>query len=93
MTERLQLKTDGTQSEASIGPFELRSKTNQDGKTLTTDWKANIENGSAPGQQEGSVEGQWVRTLSDDGRQLTLQLKGKISDGRTIDATLRFNRK
>jgi hypothetical protein len=93
MTERLQLKTDGTESESAIGPFELRSKTNLDGKTLVTEWTANMENGSAPGQKGGSVQGKWIRTLSDDGRQLTLQIKGKVSDGRTLDATLRFNRK
>lgn len=93
MAEQIRLTTDGTEAANSIGPFELRAKTNQDGNTLVTEFTANMENGSAPGQQGGSVQGQWIRTLSDDGKQLTLQVKGKISDGRTVDSTLCFNRK
>ncbi len=93
MTEELRLTTDGSEASQSIGPFELRAKTNQDGKTLVTQWTANMENGSAPGQKGGSVEGQWLRTVSDDGRVMTLQVKGKVSDGRTMDTTLYFNKK
>ncbi len=93
MTEELRLNIDGTQAEKSIGPFELRAKTNQDGPALVTDWTANMENGSAPGQQAGSVEGQWLRKLSDDGKQMSLQIKAKCSDGRSMDTTLIFNRK
>ena len=93
MTEELRLTTDGTEASKSIGPFELRAKTNQDGNALVTTWTANMENGLAPGQETGSVEGQWLRTLSDDGRVMTLQIKGKCSDGRTLDTKLYFNRK
>jgi hypothetical protein len=93
MTEELSLTTDGSEASKSIGPFELRAKTNHEGNALVTDWTANMENGSAPGQQGGSVEGQWVRAISEDGRQMTLQVKGKSSDGRSMDTTLYFNRK
>jgi len=93
MSEEMRLATDGSESSKSIGPFEFRAKTNQDGNSLVTSYTANMENGSAPGQPEGSVEGQWIRNLSEDGRTMTLQMKSKCSDGRTIDTTLYFNRK
>src|SRR6185369_6110971 len=48
MTEELRLTTDGSESAKSIGPFELRAKTNQDGNALVTKFTANMENGSAP---------------------------------------------
>jgi hypothetical protein len=93
MTEELRLTTDGSEAAKSIGPFELRAKTNQDGDALITNWTANMENGMAPGQEAGSVEGQWLRSVSEDGRVMTLQIKGKCSDGRTLDTKLYFNRK
>lgn len=93
MTEELRLSTDGSEAAKSIGPFELRAKTNQDGNALVTNWTANMENGMAAGQEAGSVEGQWLRSISDDGRVMTLQIKGKCSDGRTLDTKLYFNRK
>ena len=93
MTEELRLTTDGSEAAKSIGPFELRAKTNQDGDALVTTWTANMENGMAPGQEAGSVEGQWLRSISGDGRVMTLQIKGKCSDGRTLDTKLYFNRK
>jgi hypothetical protein len=93
MTEELRLTTDGSEATKSIGPFELRAKTNQDGDALVTTYTANMENGAAPDQKGGSVEGQWFRKLSGDGRQMILQVKNKCSDGRTLDTTLYFNRK
>ncbi len=93
MTEELHLTTDGSEAAKSIGPFQLRAKTNQDGDALVTNWTANMENGMAPGQEGGSVEGQWLRSISDDGRVMILQVKGKCSDGRTLDTKLYFNRK
>src|SRR3954451_14972089 len=68
MTEELRLTTDGSEATKSIGPFELRAKTNQDGDALVTTYTANMENGAAPDQKGGSVEGQWFRKLSGDGR-------------------------
>jgi hypothetical protein len=93
MTEELALTTDGTEAQKSIGPFQLRAKTNQDGDALVTNFTANMENGSAPGQKGGSVEGQWSRRLSEDGKLMTLQIKNKASDGRVLDTTLNFHRK
>ena len=93
MTEELRLTTDGSEAAKSIGPFQLRAKTNQNGDALVTNWTANMENGMAAGQEGGSVEGQWLRSISEDGRVMTLQIKGKCSDGRTLDTKLYFNRK
>jgi hypothetical protein len=93
MTEELALTTDGSEASKSIGPFQMRAKTNQDGNALVTRFTANMENGSAPGQKGGSVEGEWLRSLSDDGKQMTLQIKNKASDGRVLNTTLTFNRK
>ena len=93
MTEELRRATDGSEAAKSIGPFELRAKTNQDGNALVTRFTANMENGAAPGQKGGTVEGEWLRTISDNGKEMTLQVKNRCSDGRTLDTTLYFNRK
>ncbi|MEO8129454.1 MAG: hypothetical protein ABI822_20305 [Bryobacteraceae bacterium] len=93
MSEELRLNTDGTEAAKSIGPFEFRAKTDQNGSAWVTNFTANMENGMAPGQEAGSVEGQWLRTISEDGRGMTLQIKTKCSDGRSLDKTLYFNRK
>jgi len=85
MTYELPLSVDGTENQNQIGPFMHVSKTSIDGNAMTTDWKATIEN--------GSVEGKWIRTVSPDGKQMTLQIIAKASDGRNMDQTLVFHRK
>jgi hypothetical protein len=85
MTEEFILNTDGSETVNPIGPFRHVSKTTIDGNKMVTDWNATVE--------QGSVQGQWIRTLSDDGKELTLMVKGKCSDGRTMEATLLFTRK
>lgn len=83
MTEELDLTTDGNETVNSIGPFDHRSKTTAEGNSLKTEWTA----------MGGQVEGEWVRTLSEDGKHMTMELKGKCSDGRQMTATLFFNKK
>lgn len=85
MTYELPLSTDGSEITNHIGPFTHVSKTTLEGNKMTTDWKAALEN--------GQVEGQWVRTVSDDGREMTLQIISKASDGRNMDQTLVFRRR
>jgi len=85
MTYRFELNTDGSETVNFIGPFRHESKTTIEGNRMTTDWNAGIENGTA--------NGQWVRTLSPDGKEMNLQVKGKASDGRIIDSTLVFFRR
>ena len=85
MTYELPLSIDGSEKVNQIGPFAHASKTRIDGKKMVTDWRATMEN--------GHVEGQWIRTLSDDGKQMTLQIISKASDGRNMDQTLIMQRR
>ena len=83
MTYELPLKP--TETTTQIGPFAYTSKTTVAGSKMTTDWRATLE--------KGGVQGQWIRTLSDDGREMRLQIISKASDGRNMDQTLVFKRK
>ena len=85
MTEKLHLDTDGQQQEQQIGPFMAAFKSNMDGKTITTEWVAQIN-----GDQ---VHGHWVHTLSEDGTHMTLQIQENSTHGQHADATLVFVRK
>jgi len=89
MTEELELRPDGSELVSSIGPYQYVSKTKQDGNKLVTDWVANLANGDTTGK----VEGQWVRTISEDGKEMTMEMSGKCSDGRQMQATLVFHKK
>lgn len=85
LTNTLKLKTDGHEVTNQIGPFLQISKTTLDGSSLTTEWQAEI-NGDR-------VQGKWVRTLSDDGKQVTLQINESSTKGQTGEATLVLKRK
>lgn len=85
MTQELQLAADGSEVINHIGPFLHKSKTTIDGNKMNTDYTATVEN--------GSVEGQWIRTLSADGKEMTLQILAKASDGRRADLNLLFKKK
>lgn len=85
MTYELPLSADGSEKTNQIGPFRHVSKSKVEGNRLVTDWKATIEN--------SSVEGQWIRTLSADGKEMTLQVISKASDGRNMDQTLVMRRR
>jgi hypothetical protein len=86
MAYELKLNGDGSETINLLGPFKHQSKTTVDGNRMTTEFVAANEAGEA-------VNGQWIRTVSDDGRQLTCQIKTKASDGRMLDQTLTFRRK
>ncbi|MBC8167086.1 MAG: hypothetical protein H7Y20_14605 [Bryobacteraceae bacterium] len=85
MAYELPLNTDGTERQNQIGTFMHVSKTTFDGNAMTTDWRATIE--------KGNVEGKWIRTLSPDGKEMTLQIVAKASDGRQMDQKLIFKRR
>jgi hypothetical protein len=85
MTYELELTTDGTEKVNQIGPFAHNSRTTIDGNKMTTDFTASNEG--------GKVEGQWIRTLSEDRKQMTMQVLATASDGRKLDQTLVFKRK
>ena len=85
MTSSLRLTTDGQELQNQIGPFAMTSKTTLDGKTMETEWSA-VVNGDP-------VQGHWTRTLSDDGKRMTLHVKESSTKGQGGEATLQFVRK
>jgi len=85
MTYELELTTDGTEKVNQIGPFAHNSRTKVEGNKMTTEFTASNEG--------GKVEGEWIRTLSGDGKEMTLQVLANASDGRKLDQTLVFKRK
>ncbi len=85
MTSALNLKTDGQEMKNQIGPYMFVSKTTVEGNKMITDWASTI-NGDP-------VQGKWVRTLSDDGKHLILEITESSTKGQKGDATLNFNRK
>ncbi len=85
MATRVELASDGSQSNNQVGPFMQVSKTVMDGRRMTTDWTATDNNGK-------TVSGQWVRTVSDDGKQQTIEVKTNGTQGDQT-AHLVFKRK
>lgn len=79
MTYELPL-TIGSEKTNQIGPFMHVSRTTVEGNRMVTDWKATLE--------KGEVDGQWIRTVSADGKEMTLQIISRASDGRRMDQTL-----
>jgi hypothetical protein len=84
MTNKLMLSADGSERQNQIGPFQMGAKTTMDGNTMKTEWTAMVE-----GKQ---VNGNWVRTLSDDGKRMTMQIH-ETTEGQDRQATLQFRRK
>ena len=82
----LVLANDGSEAVNHIGPYEQRTKTVLEGNRMVTDWVAQMKDGQP-------VKGQWVRELSPDGKQMTLQITTSINDGRSNNAKLVFKRK
>jgi hypothetical protein len=86
MTTTLQLKSDGSETVSQVGPFMLTSKTTIDGNKMDTEWVAKHTSGDV-------VNGHWTRTLSDDGKHMTLDIKESSTQGQSGNATLNFVRK
>lgn len=86
MAYELKLNADGSDTVNLLGPYKHQSKTTVEGLKMTTQFQAANEAGEA-------VSGQWIRSVSEDGKQLTCQIQTKASDGRTLDQTLTFRRK
>lgn len=83
MAGKLTLASDGSERQNQIGPFQQASKTTLDGSTMATDWTAVIKG--------EPVQGKWVRTLSPDGRAMTLEIQ-ESSKGVDHRAMLKFRR-
>ena len=85
MITELRLKVDGSQTNTQIGPFQAASTTKAEGNSMTTNWQAAIN-----GQQ---ITGQWTRTLSEDGKDMTLDIQQTSSEGKADNAKLVFRRR
>ena len=85
MTTSLRLAADGSEVQNQIGPFQQASKTTINGAQMETEWTA-MSNGD-------KVEGHWVRTVSDDGKHMTLAIKESSTKGQHGEAELHFTRK
>jgi hypothetical protein len=85
MTSSLRLTTDGQEVQNQIGPFAMTSKTTLEGNKMETEWNA-VVNGDP-------VQGHWTRTLSDDGKRMTLHVKESSTKGQGGETTLQFIRK
>lgn len=85
MTTELKLMTDGSQNSTQIGPFMATTLTTHDGDAMVTKWQTNA-NGEA-------VTGQWRRSLSPDGKTMTLDIQQTTVSGKNGNAKLVFKRK
>lgn len=84
-TTDLKLPLDGSEVDNQIGPYAMKLKTQQEGNKLTTQWSSAMK--------ETKGQGQWVRTVSDDGKQMTLEITGVSPTGQPSNAKLVFKRK
>lgn len=84
MANKVMLSTDGSERQNQIGPFQLAAKNTLDGNTMKTEWTAVV--------QGKTVNGNWVRTLSDDGKHMTMEVH-ESTEGQDRQATLQFKRK
>jgi hypothetical protein len=86
MVSTMQLGPDGSETVNQVGPFMQTSKTTIDGNKMETDWVARHTSGEV-------VSGHWTRTLADDGKHMTLQIKESSTQGQSGTATLNFVKK
>lgn len=86
MVSELHLSTDGTPSKVTFGPYTQAARTTLDGSRMTTEWTANSAG-------SGAAHGEWIRTVSPDGKLMTLKISQTASDGERRVATLVFHRK
>ena len=86
MTTTMRLDTNGSDAVNQVGPFMQTSKTTLDGNKMDTDWVARHTSGEV-------VNGHWTRTLSDDGKHMTLEIKESSTQGQSGTATLNFVKK
>ncbi len=85
MTSSIKLAANGDESQNQLGPYLHVSKTTIDGNKMITEWAAQL-NGDP-------VQGKWVRTLSEDGRRMTLDIVENCTHDQKGEASLVFLRK
>jgi hypothetical protein len=85
LTPELTFSLDGHEDLNQAGPLVIHSKTRWNEARLVTAW-------STSEFLTVSFEGQWVRSVSADGPELTLEIHAKSSQGRYSDAVLKFRK-
>jgi hypothetical protein len=80
------LRTDGREDLNQAGPFVLHARTLWSGARLVTNWNTSEFLGV-------SFRGQWVRFLSADGREMTIEIHADSSTGERSDAVLKFKKR
>jgi hypothetical protein len=86
LTPELTFSIGGGEDLNQSGPFVIHSKTQWRDARLITKWNTSELLGV-------SFEGEWVRSVSADGRESTLEIHAKSSQGRRADAVLLFRKK
>jgi hypothetical protein len=86
MVTNIKLNPDGSETVNQVGPFMQTSKTTVDGNKMDTEWIAKHTSGEV-------VNGHWTRTISDDGKHMTLEIKESSTQGQSGTATLNFVKK
>lgn len=86
MVTDIKLNADGTETVNQVGPFMQTSKTTINGNKMDTDWVAKHTSGEV-------VNGHWTRTLSDDGKHMTLEIKENSTQGQSGTAVLNLVKK
>jgi hypothetical protein len=85
MVTELKLKVDGQEERKQVGPFEQVSTTTQNGTEMVTEYTAASEEGK-------SVSGKWTRSVSPDGKHMTLEIT-QTGSGQNANGKLTFRRK
>ena len=86
MATNMKLNADGSETVNQVGPFMQTSKTTIEGNKMDTEWIAKHTSGDV-------VNGHWTRTVSDDGKHMTLEIKESSTQGQAATATLNFVKK
>jgi hypothetical protein len=85
MTTNFKLGGPGKDTVNQVGPFMQNTRTTYSADQLITEWTAHVEG--------KPVNGKWTRTLSPDGRTMTLEIQESSADGNSGNAKLVFTRK
>src|SRR5712691_9461429 len=72
-TPEVILSTDGRENLNQVGPFVLHARTLWSGARLITNWTTSEFLGA-------SFQGQWVRSLSADGHEMTIEIHANRSE-------------
>lgn len=85
MVSEAKLTADGQEQRNQVGPFVQLTRTTVNGSQIVTEYTAASEEGKA-------VAGRWTRTLSEDGKEMVLEIR-QTGSGQNAEGRLTFKRK